>query len=373
MTPRRPLRLVWMKGLEGSTHRQWLRFLLGDRLEQEGVVERFERAEPHTLYALNSNRLPLSSLPAAFLESAARMPGVGLFDGSDEWYGGDYAAYRSFAFVLRMCHAGRFRNAGVLTVPLGYATGQPVRDTVVPASGRRYLWSFAGKPVGSRATMMRALDGLEPAAAHVRTSVRGDLSEGRLSKHEYHDLLADSVFVPCPMGNVMMETYRVYETLENGAVPILERRPLRPYFEELFGRHPLPAFRTWPEARVFMERAQADPAGLDALQREVHGWWTEEKERQRRSVAAFLDLGLADALRAELAALPVRKRRWRRGLDQALELARHHSPEAARERLLTIMRRLVTTGHVQSARRRQSAAQFQARHPAAAGGDGDQG
>ena len=81
MTPRRPLRLVWMKGLEGSTHRQWLRFLLGDRLEQEGVVERFERAEPHTLYALNSNRLPLSSLPAAFLESAARMPGVGLFDG----------------------------------------------------------------------------------------------------------------------------------------------------------------------------------------------------------------------------------------------------------------------------------------------------
>jgi hypothetical protein len=370
MTPPRSLDLVWMKGLENGAHRQWLRFLLGDRLGKEAVNERFERAEPYTLYAVNSNRLPLSRLPSAFLESAARTPGVGLFDGSDEWYNGDYAAYRSFAFVLRMCHAGRFRNAGVLTAPLGYASGQPVRDTVPPASQRRYLWSFAGQLVGSRSTMMRALDGLEPATTHI-AAVGQDLSEGRLSKSEYHDLLADSVFVPCPMGNVMLESYRIYEALENGAVPILERRRWRPYFEELFGRHPLPAFRTWTEARSFMARAQTDPAGLDALQCEVGTWWADEKAAWRRRVDGFLDRGLGDALRDELATLPVREQRWRRRLDQTLELARHHSPAAARQRLFTILRRLLTTGHVASARRRHAAAQFQGRHPTPARGDGD--
>jgi hypothetical protein len=96
------------------------------------------------------------------------------------------------------------------------------------------------------------------------------------------ELLADSVFAPCAMGNVHLESARIYDALEVGAIPIVERRRFLDYFTALFGDHPLPTARSWSEAAEYVRALVADQARLAALHREVVGWWAATK----RSLAA---------------------------------------------------------------------------------------
>jgi hypothetical protein len=280
-------------------------------------------------------------------------PGVGLFCGDDEWFSGDYAEYRHFGYVLRFDHPARFRHPGVYTAPLGYTNLPAGRAAApAPASRRTHLWFFAGGAVGSRPEMLAALDPLEPKFTLVRRKGR-NVSEGRLDKLAYHATLADSVFAPCPMGNVMIETHRVYEALENGAIPIVERRPFRDYYRDLFGDHPIPTFGSWREAARFVDASRREPGRLDALQAEVTGWWEETKSRVRAEVADFVAAGAADRLRAHTARFPYRRGKLLRKADQAVELARHHSVPAAWRRATTSVSRLLTTGSIISASRRR--------------------
>jgi hypothetical protein len=350
--------LAWTSQPEPS--QQWIPFLLEEVVREQRFVGRPEIAEPATIYVINTDKLPFAKIPKSFFESVRETPGVGLFNPNDEWYSGNYGRYRDFAFVLRFYHPAKFDNPGVLTLPLGYARSQPLRDGFKPASERRYVWAFMGKVFGSRIDMMRGLGPIEPQFTLAKVLADGTTLK-QLSKTEYHDVLADSVFAPAPMGNVMLESYRVYEALENGAVPIVEKRRSRDYFRDLFGTHPLPAFGSWKAARAFVEEARRDPAGLDRLQAEVIGWWRQEKLELRRRVAAFVARGVRDELRAPLRTLPVAGRAWVRKLDQGVELLRHHSPAAARRRVAMSVERLVSTGTVVSAKRRSMTGRYEER------------
>lgn len=60
---------------------------------------------------------------------------------------------------------------------------------------------------------------------------------------EQQRAMLDSIFSPCPQGNVLLETPRVYEALQCGSIPIVERRLTLDYYKQLLGPHPLPTVR----------------------------------------------------------------------------------------------------------------------------------
>src|ERR1700742_41281 len=194
----------------------------------------------------------------------------------DENFEGLYEEiYRNFRGVLRCHWSNVFNTRYVMKMPLGYSSGMGRAGRELErASQRKYVWSFAGQ-VGksSRPDMAKALLPVTPYFLSATDDVSGlkflnvaDREPKRLTPAGFSELLLQSTFSPCPMGNVQLECFRLYEALECGSLPMIEKRLTLDYFRELLGEHPIPTVRSWNEARGFIQRMLRKPAEIDALQ-----------------------------------------------------------------------------------------------------------
>lgn len=248
----------------------------------------------------------------------------------DETYEGGYELYNNFRGVLRCFWSNTFDSSRVMKMPLGYCNGMARGGrSIRRASERKYLWSFVGEVnKSSRPDMARALASAEPHFLYatdqpkgfaIRKSPDGKLRS--LGPSEFSGLLFDSAFSPCPMGNVNLECFRLYEALECGSIPIVEKRLSLDYFKNLLGDHPLPTVRSWPEARRVIGRLANDPAQIDALQDQCVAWWEGYKREYSAEVGEFLRTRSADPTVWETSpgSLAQKMPGW-----NALELGRHH-------------------------------------------------
>lgn len=254
----------------GPEELPWARFLLGDWAGD--VVDDPERqlVLPNSLVV---TRRP-DRLRGKVLSKLRRLGSVGLFHVGDDRYRARLDAYGAFAFVWRTYYHTALDGLTVRQVPLGPRGVEPI---IVPPTTRAlrgpgerlYTWSFAGTRSTSRDAMLDALAGIDGGVAQIGPV--DDLAAD-------HEVLADTVFVPCAMDGTHLESTRIYDALEHGAIPIVERRRWLDYFGLLFGSaHPVPSVRSWAEAPDLMRGLLADPPALSALQRRVVGWWSSLK------------------------------------------------------------------------------------------------
>ena len=243
----------------------------------------------------------------------------------DETYDGRYEIYDNFRGVFRFYWSGIFNPRRVMQLPLGYqaefAAGNP---GYANAASRPYLWSFLGG--ATRSTRPEMVKALVPATPHfLHITDRGQVE--RLDKPAYEQILRDSIFVPCPMGNVNLESFRIYEALESGAIPILEKRLGFDYFRDLLGGHPMPTFSSWPQAAQFLTGVRGDRAALDRLQAQCVEWWASYKNQLTVRIGEFLASPAGEATGPYI--------RWRRAIpgSQAAELMRHHTVPALMRRI----------------------------------------
>ena len=174
----------------------------------------------------------------------------------------------------------KYRNK-VLTIPLGYYR-RADDSTEIP---RSLLWSFHGSDYGSRKKMVATLKSIEPHSIRLRTCWE---AEGT-SREEYLTDLSASVFVPCPEG-IAAESFRIYECLEAGCIPILvdegRSKGFYPWIQSA-----LPSIivaRSWESAlRVFADW-KADPSALVARHAKLINEWEHWKEHLRGIVRKFV-------------------------------------------------------------------------------------
>ena len=188
--------------------------------------------------------------------------------------------------MFRGFWADVFNTKYVMKLPLGYlpGTARGARP-IEPATARKYLWSFVGQlSKSSRPDMAKALLPVEPHFLFSTDATPGliflnqiDGKPRRLSFSDTAQVLQQSAFAPCPMGNVHAECFRVYEALEAGSIPILEKRMTLDYFRDLLGPHPMPTFRSWDQAREMIRGMLRDASKIDALQNECIDWWASYK------------------------------------------------------------------------------------------------
>lgn len=262
-----------------------------------------------------------------------------LFHVSDEAYDGGYDCYKNFRGVFRNHWSGIFNPKRVVQLPLGYPLGLSLNQGGVEASRRSYLWSFLGQVhKSSRPEMTKAFLPLKPHCM-VATDEDGTQSVG---KQEYYRILRDSAFVPCPMGNVDLESLRTYESLETGAIPILERRFGFDYHTKLLGAHPLPTFSTWDRAARFVATIRNDPATMNELQAECIEWWARKKQSLREEIAGFVAAAPGDEAGPYYS--------WHYSLPgwQAIELLRHHTGAAVARRVSSQVRLIITKGKLRA-------------------------
>lgn len=275
----------------------------------------------------------------------------------DENFEGRYEIYSNFKGVLRCFWSDVFDPQRVMKMPLGYTNGTgKAGGTISKATERTFLWSFVGDVNKStRPDVARELASIEPhflfstsraPGITVLDSVRG--VPRCLPPDEFSRILLDSMFSPCPMGNVQLECFRVYESLECGAIPIVERRLTLDYFRKLLGDHPMPTVRSWAEARRMIRKMLRNPDDIDSLQRQCIDWWRQYKIDYSARVGVFL---AEQSTAPSLEAVPVVSRiqsvpGWR-----VMELLRHHDTRAVLRRLRRQVGRLLTSGRLRVAHR----------------------
>lgn len=324
------LKLIWhASGLEEA---DWIRYVFGDLISSE--IDDFDLAclEDNSIHVISSNVKPLPKYEAYFSECRVRCQNLILFHASDEFFSGGYRLYRHFDAVIRNFHTYLADAPGILTIPEGYSIGMSRSEIVRPADIRRFAWSFTGEFKASRIEMRNALEGLHPELMTATDSISA-VNRKKLSKDEFASILGDTVFSPCPMGNVILETWRFYESLEMGCIPLLEKRKGLDYFTDLLGPHPVPSFQSWAEARRYAEAEFANKAGLLHTQAVIHSWWQAHKAAVKSQVKTLIE-GPSQA--SELRQYSEFVRNRVPIMHEALRLAqllRHQTPQSILRRL----------------------------------------
>jgi hypothetical protein len=177
-----------------------------------------------------------------------------------------------------------FEHVGNL--PLGPTRSALINFPWLPASRRQHPWCFMGTlwPGTSREQAVNCFRGRIPNGFS-----HGSEGFGQgLATDEYVCVLHQSQFSLCPEGHRHFETFRFYESLELGAIPLALHTPeqLGSLFSEPW---PLPAFRSWDQAAAFAQGLLSDPVALDALQLRTRCWWEQEKYLASKLVQGGFD------------------------------------------------------------------------------------
>jgi hypothetical protein len=275
------VKLVWHA--DNLLEVSWLRDVLGDLVDEECTDLDLTCFDDDCIHVVSSNWQPLPTYENYFRECRARCRRLVLLHISDEWFSGGYSLYRHFDGVIRNFATSLARHEGIWTIPEGYTNGTRTGIALRPVTEREYAWSFTGEIKASRVNMASAFAALEPNFLTRTTSIYKDGGK-KLSKAEFDDVLENSIFSPCPMGNVILETWRLYESLELGCIPIVETRASLDYFTRLLGPHPIPSFRNWGAARCYAQDALTDKTSLLLKQLEIRNWWTAKKQSVRAEI-----------------------------------------------------------------------------------------
>jgi len=142
---------------------------------------------------------------------------------------------------------------------LGYKRNFNKVKTIKDSENREYVWSFAGTFHGEREQAISVFEEMGPHKTH---SCSGFCAENSLSTEEYSQLLRNTQFALCPVGQDSCDSFRLYEALEAGCIPITQSNSksliFRPsYWKGIFNATeelPFVIVETWEEGLDKMKK-----------------------------------------------------------------------------------------------------------------------
>jgi hypothetical protein len=182
----------------------------------------------------------------------------------------------------------------VTILPLGFAKGRSAKGlpAQTPAfQDRKYVWSFAGSmDRQGRAETLETLKTVEPN--FVKTMVKwGDPMA--VDSRAYCQMLRDTKFAPCLRGFKALESYRIYEAMEHGCIPVYvpsESNGCADEFGEMYESTPFLAIPSWAMAAEALGKFAQQTDAMEALRQRVADWWNAKKEAMHQSIKKALGI-----------------------------------------------------------------------------------
>jgi hypothetical protein len=178
----------------------------------------------------------------------------------------------------------------VTTIPLGYHwtlhEGPKNSLTLTPRLPFRTLtWSFTGTDWNNRKALLEPLSRITSSIATFQPDWNHPSS---VPQAQYISTLLDTVFVPCPDG-VNPETFRFYEALECGCIPLIVRTEKNEDWIEWITEHiqVLPV-NSWADAASLVEQLMGSKPMLEAYRARVLTSWMDWKLKLRGEVGQWL-------------------------------------------------------------------------------------
>ena len=164
------------------------------------------------------------------------------------------------------CSNEYFENSKVKCIPIGYKSG--ILNS--QQNNRKYKWAFTGTPhKSSRHDLLFQFSSIEPYFCHKTEKFDKKI----ISIDEMNKVLSSTEFIPCPNGFFHPETYRLYEALESGCIPIVENA--YQYYDRLFPNNPFIKVDKWADAKPIIKGWEKDQ--IQKKQKECKNWWNSYK------------------------------------------------------------------------------------------------
>ena len=189
--------------------------------------------------------------------------------------------YDNFDFVWRtFCLNKYFNNKKVSCLPIGYKSGVLFNKEI---KERNYKWSFIGTPhKSSRHDLLFQLSDIKPSFIHKTTK----FDEKIINSHEMNKVLSSTEFIPCSNGFVHPETYRIYEALQCGCIPIVENT--YKYYDRLFPKNPFLKVDKWIEAKSIIKKWKIEK--INHKRKECKMWWAQYKNDLQQFISNRINL-----------------------------------------------------------------------------------
>ena len=186
-----------------------------------------------------------------------------------------FPIYDNFEFIWRtFCLNKYFSNKKISCLPIGYKSGI---FSTEESKKRKYKWSFIGTPhKSSRHDLLFQLSHIKPSFTH--KTIKFD--EKIIEVDEMSQVLSSTEFIPCPNGFVHPETYRLYEALECGCIPIVEKA--YKYYDRLFPNNPFLKVDKWVEAKSIIEEWGIEK--INQKREECKIWWVQYKNNLQKFI-----------------------------------------------------------------------------------------
>ncbi len=175
----------------------------------------------------------------------------------------------------------------VKVIPLGYHWSSHKNPFELKQPSKRELvWSFVGTSWKGRKQKLQGLEHIP--GEHKAVYMNEWNSPDSVSKKEMLDIMNNTLCVPCPVGN-NKETYRLYEALEAGAVPIVVKEEgmehmlewLSPYMKVL-------PCENWQHAAQLIYTLKEKPEVYEGYRAQlIHGWIRIKKEMKEKVHEVF--------------------------------------------------------------------------------------
>lgn len=144
---------------------------------------------------------------------------------------------------------------------------------------KKYLWSFVGQCQNPfRQQCVEVLKSLDGGFIQV-PEFFGGLGKDGMEYQEYLDIMCQSKYVICPSGSMSVDSFRLYEAMECGAIPIADMKSPREnhikgfnWWREVYPQNQVYCVSTWNDldAKWFEEKYYADR--LKSI-----NWWFDYK------------------------------------------------------------------------------------------------
>lgn len=257
----------------------WLTTLYGKPVVWKPLMhleELVQDPNPTILYQNDPSKAQLVNIVYKALSQDIKMSGVKitLLHLSDEFCADDISFYDAYTKVIRT-YVRKDLPSNVTVIPLGYANGRSNRALDTPPSwaDRPHLWSFVGSM--DRPGRADALSALQKAAPFLCKTKENWSAPNAQEGPDYIDTLRKSKFVPCFAGSSALESYRLYEALEHGAIPFYVTD--KDEYELLFPKRPFLRFDSWEQAAGLLPQLAPKSMIMETQREACADWWSKQK------------------------------------------------------------------------------------------------
>jgi GR25 family glycosyltransferase involved in LPS biosynthesis len=263
----------------------WLKECFGTSIETvQTIPVHHEPLQNHPIFIIMRPHIELYANVFQFYEAAQRPFSV--LHLSDEFCKDpvDWMNFTMLKHVIRTYpRADLPCSEKVIQLPLGPARVAPPNAMVSPQ--RDLVWSFHGTKWMNREQLLAPWKQVGP---HDCAFYDDWMAPNQLGPEAYSKLCMTSIFVLCPRGH-NVETFRFYEALEHGAIPVFVREEGDDaYFTFLTKHLPIISFPTWGHALVAAVGLLNNQQTLIDYRKHLFTSWIQWKESLKQQCQSVL-------------------------------------------------------------------------------------